>query len=280
MQAVNGRIDSSAPEPTPAAAVASANYAWILNPVIDIMFACGGMMWVLWFVVEKLGVTRTIGTTHGTILWITWLIGVHFFANDHAFIGWHRVATSKYVSKEVRTKLGWFAVFCFLMLFPVILIPGWAAVAAKIYVLWLVQHYGAQAYGVTMIYCLKRNYRMTKFEKDSMHWMFRLLMIMVIAKTLTYKEFSGDFFEGLKLPFWGPLPEWMYLTVVYAFIASVVLFSGIVLRKYVKEKQLFPFPALMNTVSIIGIYLVSQSAAEPVLSVMMAAFFHGRKISL
>ncbi len=276
MQSINPALDSSFPPAPAPAETAKSNYEWILSPPIDLLFACGGMTWLIWFVVEKLGVVRSLDNAPGTVVWVSWIIAVHFFANDHAFLGWHRVATSKYVSPEVRKKLGLFALFLGIMLVPVSFNREWAVVLARIYVLGLIQHFIAQAYGVSMLYCLKRKYIMSKIEKDIMHWMFNLLTLVAITRALTYREFSGcDFFEGLTLPFWGPLPEAVYTAVLYAFIGSVLLFAATVVRKYIRQKLIFPLPALLSTLTIIGLYFVTLSNNEPVVGIIMSGFYHG-----
>ncbi len=273
MQSINPSLESDLPPPQ--ATVATANYEWILSPQLDILFACGGMMWIFWIVVDKLGIVSSLDNAPGTVVWLSWLISIHIFSNAHAFLGWHRVATSPYVQPQVRKKLGYFAIFLTAMLFPAVLVPGLAILLAKIYVFWLFQHFVAQAYGVTMLYCLKRKYSMSKREKDIMHWMFRLLTCMIITRALTFEEFSGrELFEA-KLPFWGPLPTFVYQLSVFAFIGAVVLFAGMVVRKYVQQKLLFPLPALLVTVSVIALFVLTVSSKEPKLGLIMSGFYHG-----
>lgn len=275
MQSVNNSADPIPPLARDVA-IPSANYQWILSPQIDILFACGGMTWIFWFIIEKLGVVRSLDNVPGACIWVSWLVAVHLFANDHAFLGWHRVATSAYVKPEVRKRLGYLAGFFCIVLIPVILNPIWATALAKIYVILLVQHFAAQAYGVSMLYCIKRRYTMNKVEKEILHWVFNCLTIMVTARALTYREFSGcEFFEGLVLPFWGPLPPLIYQVSLGAFIVSVLLFAGMVVYKFVHQKLLFPLPALMATMTIIGLYFVTLSNHEPMVGIIMSGFYHG-----
>ncbi len=276
MQSINPPLDSSSFTPVPREAVATSNYEWILCPPIDILFACGGMTWILWFMMEQLGIMRGLDNAPGAVVWVSWVAAVHLFANDHVFLGWHRVATSKYVSAQARKNLGLLGLFFCIMTIPICLNRDWAILLVKIYMLGLIQHFVAQAYGVSMLYCLKRNYKMSKAESTIMRWMFRLLTISVITRGLTYREYGNtEFFEGLKLPFWGPLPEAVFLTTLYAFIGSILLFAGMVVRKYIREKLVFPLPALLATSSIIGLFYVTLSYKEPMVGLIMTGLYHG-----
>jgi len=257
------------------AAVAEAPYPWILSPSLDLLFACGGMMWATFLAAEQLGWVRDVSTPQGFIMWFLWIIGVHFLSNSHTSFGWHRVATSRFVSQKTKRFLGITGVVCLATAIPLACNVGLTGIAVRVYLLWLIHHYVAQSFGITMIYCLKRGYKMSKLEKDLMRYMFNLLTLTICVKAFTYESYAGRMFFGIPVPFWGPIPEWIFLTVLYTFIGSALAFAAMVVIKFFTQKQLFPLPALFNTLSVIGIFMISQKTTDPTVAIYIASFYHG-----
>jgi hypothetical protein len=139
--------------------------------------------------------------------------------------------------------------------------------------MWVYQHYASQSFGISLIYCYKRGYMLTKNEREVFRWMIFALAGFVITRILCLKQFSPTEFYGVTLPFWG-LPEEIHYAAKYIFLTLTLLFAGIIIRKFIKEKKLIPLPALMLVLSVASIGL-SEGFANSLWWFYGAPFFHG-----
>ena len=97
-------LSAAAPVKTKAAAAgdrAEANKGWILNPVLDYLFVCGGLMWLL-YGVTFLGLSST-GADPGSVFYSSILYLSAFLITDaHGPATLVRVFESKTTPKKVR----------------------------------------------------------------------------------------------------------------------------------------------------------------------------------
>ncbi len=208
MQAIQRGGDFPINERSAETAQAEAPYGWVLNPVIDLLFCCGGLLWILFFA-KLLVAGPGWSSPSGQFIWFFNAAAIILLADAHAPATLHRV----YANADMRKKLGKFS-NGFALLFGATFIASIcsqpiALFFYKIYLFLIIQHYINQSYGIALLYCFKRNYFLQKWEKDLLFWTFQATLIFAWLRMLTYKEYNTITILGMRAPFWGPLPEWI-----------------------------------------------------------------------
>lgn len=256
-------------------------YAWIVNPWFDVLFIFGGALWIFFAIHyltfgwnnpepdELVGPALAVNTS----LMILGVLGQHFFADAHTVATYMRIyATPE--SRKTFKLYAYYLPFCSLALLTMSFI--WKEVAGLviyIHMMWVFQHYVGQCYGVGLIYCYKRNYIMTKFEREVFRWFMHSLSYVIIARILTQREYSPYAYWGVEVPFWG-LPMWMYEIGKWGFITMSVLFVFTILRKYHRDGQFLPMGTIGNIVAVLAIGW-STGMASSIIWVYGPPFFHG-----
>ncbi|MBU6455709.1 MAG: hypothetical protein KGS72_28320 [Cyanobacteria bacterium REEB67] len=256
-QPVDNNADRSSNAPAYASAEPSITIkkGWILNPLLDYLFVCGGLLWIL-YAVTFAGISA-IGSDpksqiYGSILF--W--GALLITDAHGPATLVRVFESKTTPKKVRLLVAaWalvlLAVGCFSVSHKIV-----AQCFVKITLLWVVQHYIAQTFGVVLIYCFKRDFQINKVERFIFQGLMRSLMYFVLVRMLTYPEYGRiENFMGLEVPFWGPLPTLGVLLTGYAFVMFTLAFIALVVRRLIVSRQMFPLPGILAIISVAAITL-------------------------
>src|SRR5271170_5208766 len=166
-----GNSENVRPEPGPSPefitqedvknkAIAADPYPWILHPLIDSLFCCGGALWLLLFVVLVGFRADMQSGWAGISLLLVNVLGQVFFADAHQPATLWRV----YVSKRTRESVGTFVTVCGIIAFALgiagLFSQSFTAGLVKVTLAWSIQHLLAQAFGVSLIYCYKRKYFM------------------------------------------------------------------------------------------------------------------------
>ena len=232
-----------------------AKKGWILNPLLDYLFVSGGLMWLL-YAVTFAGVSATGADPksqfYGSILF--W--GALLITDAHGPATLVRVFGSKTTPGKVRFLVAAWAVVLLVVSYFSVSQEIVAQFFVKITLLWVVQHYIAQTFGVVLIYCFKRDYRLSKAERFVFQGLMRSLMYFVLVRMLTYPEYGRiDNFMGLQVPFWGPLPSLCVLFTGYIFFLFVLAFVGFAVRHYFVHKQSFPLPGLLAILTVAAVTL-------------------------
>ncbi len=261
------------PESGAAKSASEAPYPWILHPVIDSLFCCGGFLWILFFVVQMgFRADLTTGATGITLLLLN-ALGQIFFSDAHQPATLWRV----YLSKRTRDSVGAFVTLCGVITLAIgaygLFSPSFTAGLVVVTLAWSIQHLFAQAYGVSLIYCYKRGYMMSKNERDIFYYLFQTGLAFCLIRMFTYQSFAQKELYGLKTPFWGPLPEWLFYLTLVVFQINVLMFVGMIVRKRLKEKKLFPLPALATACTALMLPLFNKW--EPIAFVIfIQTFYH------
>ncbi len=253
-------------------------YAWIVSPVFDYLLVFGGLVWILlvvqyvYFGWSDPDSTKLHPDTVKALLTLTFL-GSYLFADTHTAATYMRI----YENKESRRQFHFYAKilpFFSLALFACALAkPEVAGACVYVHAMWVYQHYTAQSFGMSLIYCYKRGYIMTKLENTVFRWFMLFLAFTVISRTLTQKEFSPSSIWTVPVPFWH-LPIELY----YFSLASLVILSGIlfvlIVRKFLVEKRALPFPATL-LVALTAAIGLSTGYANAFFWIYGPQFFHG-----
>jgi hypothetical protein len=201
-------------------------------------------------------------------------------AGTHALSETHIAATLARVYKtpERRRKFSfythWAALVCAILLIAGLFVQGVTPILAKIYLLWVAQHFTAQTYGLTLMYCYKADYRLSALQKNLLWLLMNSTAAFAILRQLTYKEWNPDGFLAQHIPFWGPLPEWVLQGCTAVLIASAGAFVFCLLSKYFSERRMMPLPAILLLFTGVMIFVLGRDLTG-LFFLYVPAFYHG-----
>lgn len=251
----------------------SKTYEWILNPWIDILFCCGGLVWFFFiFHYFFVDLQKNIWFEHA-LFPVTILI-THLLSNSHTAATLVRIYKDDKTCRKFSMYSFWVAIICIVIAIYSLLNPWMAPILAKIYFLWVVQHYTSQSYGISLIYCYKRGYFLNNFEKKVFWLLMYTTAYYAILKQLTYPEHAYRSLLNQPVPFWGPLPDFICNGCLIVLITIATLFTYIIIHKGITEKKLFPLPAFILTITGILIWITIGNTSR-ILWLYIPAFFHG-----
>lgn len=273
MEAISRGMHFSAGDKPAEAAASDRAYPWILHPVIDTLFCCGGLLWILVLAEITLGKCN-YSSPVGQMFWYGSILGNLILSNTHAVATYVRIFTSP----QLREKVGKPTILSGILLLGVavasLLNVQLALVLYKIWTFWIVQHFIAQGYGISLLYCIKGGYFLDRNEKRLLWWVFQSGLIYIYLLLCTGHEYGSSKFFELEVPFWGPLPAWTvsaWQSVVLCLLAAFVLCC---VNKYLKEKKVIPFPAALTILSTVVIF-GSMVSTNKFLTMIVPAFYHG-----
>ncbi len=253
---------------------------WIVNPLFDALFVFGGVLWaifalqIFWFHWDAPDPAAPgfSGTCAYFLLFMS-TFGSYMFADSHTISTYVRI----YSTPENRERFKLYAYYlpwCSAFLFALCLIfPKAAGFCVYLHLMWVFQHYVGQTFGISLIYCYKRNYFFKPWERETYRWFMHSFSAFVISRILCFRELSPDDLYGVKLPFYH-LPYQLFSVCKIAFLIMTAAFLTMVLRKYILEKKFLPLPSIALICTIIGIGM-STGMANAVVWVYGPAFFHG-----
>ena len=129
-------------------------YGWILHPAIDMLLCCGGLVWAFFSVHFFL-----IAPAHNIAL--TQMMALFAIILTHCFSETHTVATlvRAYRTADTRRQYAaythWAALACAAVGLLALFVQGLTPLLAKLYLVWVAQHFTAQTYGMVLLYCFK-----------------------------------------------------------------------------------------------------------------------------
>jgi hypothetical protein len=244
---------------------------WILNPAIDLMFCCGGLLW-LFFLFHNV-VPLLPGDQIGLLLLVS-VAGTHILSETHTAATLVRLHSSVDTQKHLRSYVKYVSIICALIAIVGLATPALTPILAKIYFVWIVQHFMAQSYGITLIYCYKRNYSLSNIERKILKFLFDATIVYAIARQFTYPEWGSDNFLGKPLPYFQLLPGWFCAGLAGIVQFAALAFVCMVIAKFIRERKMLPLPAALLMVTGISIFLIPKSIASS-LWLYVPAFYHG-----
>jgi hypothetical protein len=268
-------VDGPAEKPAEKAA-AGAPYGWILSPFLDMFFTCGGLMWCLLaaYLVAVSAFGQGTGDGHQNFLLAMSVLGV----GGLAIADMHNCATivRLYETKEIRdglwriTKLGP-VLIAGALLFG--LLPPIMSFLAKIYLLLVAQHFTAQTYGIALIYCFKRGYQMSEFDKSMLKGLLRATMLVAVVRQLSLSEYSKTTIFGVPALDFFILPAYANYFSMFVFACIAIAFFYGVARKAVLEQQFMPAPVVLLLVTTLAIFIAGADLLGQ-MWLFVPAFFH------
>ena len=144
----------------------SASYHWILNPAIDLFFCCGGMLWLL------VGAYYTLGLKlEATTILTLSILGNVLTSDTHQPATLFRVYGSPRTRRQVGTIVTLFGLLVIGLAAAGLFSKSITGILLKITLAWSFHHLLAQVYGIFLIYCYKRQYILSKNEKQSLSYL-------------------------------------------------------------------------------------------------------------
>lgn len=227
-------------------------YPWIISPVVDLLFVAGGMVWILLLANYLLiGTELPFNRSEPKQLVLLSVI----YVSQHVFFDAHNIATyfrlwgsneDREAFKFYRTWLFYAAIALFVLGVAVHSIIGTLVFWYLAVTFW---HYAMQTFGVALIYCAKRNYELSGFEREVFRTLMLLLSAYAIARFLVTQQLAPYNIYGAAAPFWMPLntrSAHLILQVITSAVATVsVVFAFVVVRKLIVMRRMLPFPVLM-----------------------------------
>jgi hypothetical protein len=267
--------------------VSASPHPWIVGPWFDHFFVVGGIVWILmithfvffgWNTAEPhhaqlLQAPGTVNVAVSQWLIIAGLLGAHLFSDSHTAATYMRVYATPESRKQFKLYATYLPFLSLSLLIVALNVPAIAGVVVYVHMMWFYQHYTSQSFGISLIYCCKRGYFLSKFERETFRWMMLFMSFYAISRILCFREFSPREFYGVSLPFWA-VPEIVSHACRFAFIGLTGVFVFIVVRKFFSERKLIPVPSLMVVLSVAAIGL-SVGFANSMWWLYGAAFFHG-----
>ena len=251
---------------------------WVVDPIFDLLFVAGGAPILLvlanvltfgWRMPDPISLDRPPGMLLSLVL-----VGQHLFANSHNIATYLRIWGSNEDRERFKFYRTWLVAALSPLFFAGLYFPSLIGTYVYIYLMAVFWHYAAQCYGIALIYCMKRQYQLNRFEKWLMKMCMTTLSAYAILKILSVQEFSPREWYGVPLPFWGPFPDVFYRTAAVFFSMSTLAFCCVILSKVLREKKLFPLPSLMVLLSVVALGL-TDSGTNAVLWFYIPPFFHG-----
>lgn len=247
---------------------------WFINPTVDLLFCCGGIMWILvachfafgWHV-------RNIYDGPGIYAGsIAALIGVLCFSDAHVAAGLFRFygtpalrRRSKLVSYVVPTILA--ALACASLFSPSIL-----AIGLRVYLLFITHHLAWQTYGIASLYCKKQGCELSQSQRRSLKLFFSAVTIHGMAQQIGNPKFLS--IESIFKSSWFALPEWSLVLAQSLLIAATIWLVVENCRAIIKRENPLPLPVLIMIATVVLIFSFSIDILK-IFWLYVPSFFHG-----
>jgi hypothetical protein len=268
---------------------------WIISPTIDTFLICGGLFWLL-YGLHLLAQLQAHNANQLAFLANVSTMGTLYAAETHSistlFLLKNGVKDNRNdcVLLQLTALLPWLALGVGLLICKFFLPQSIidvhknlvAGTLLKIYLLWIPQHFLAQARGIFQAYCLKAAIPISGTRR---FWLFtatRVTMVYWMSVLLTNSDGKPEVFLGLELPIWSLFPLWLpILLQALAWICLLILLtflgeffsSNLFMASKDREAQA-PIHSLIMLVSAMVIFLVPQNLLGD-LWLYAPAYFHG-----
>jgi hypothetical protein len=132
---------------------ASSTYPWIFGPAFDLIFCCGGAVWLL-FILQEFA-RPLAGAIMNPVMTAIVILSAHPWGEMHISATLFRIYESADSRKRHSVLCFWLAALAVLMFVCGTLVPELTGAYLRIYFLWIVQHYVGQSYGFVLLSAIK-----------------------------------------------------------------------------------------------------------------------------
>ena len=258
----------------------NASAKWLVNAPVDLIFGCGGL--VAFLLAVHLIIAPSAwgqGPNVTDPFPLLGLLGTIFIGDAHNAAS----LVQLYRTKQSRHRfwlVSYLAPVGFLLFAATLLFhPALLGLFSKVYLLLIVHHVAAQAYGLAVMYCHKQDYALSASQARSMKFVFNSLALYAIVCQFVYPTNFRTQFFGVDMVQITAAPQWL-LSLPLLFVAlSAVTFFRVVIVKFFNEGKLLPLPVCMLIAAMILVAACVQHSSG-LLSLYIPAFFHGSQYLL
>jgi hypothetical protein len=252
----------------------SATNPWVLNPVLDFMFVFGGIVWLIFGICYFATGLETPTLTNAKWLAIIAVFAQRFLADPHNTATYFRI----YATPESRKR---FSFYCYVL--PILVAPvffvgifnsQFAGAMGLIYALWVYQHYSAQSFGISLLYCYKQGYTLRPIERELFRWFVYCFIGLSFIRMFVFEDYRPKDMAGIPCPNIGHAPEPLYWFAAALTCTMTIGFVGLILKKLFFEGKMLPIPAVVILATVIGMGFFSGGSLG-ILWLFAPAFFHG-----
>ncbi len=245
---------------------------WIISPIFDCLFICGGLFWLL-YGLHLFALTQTNHSQQLALLAAVSNLGFLFISETHT-VSTIFVLDRKSGAVNIRNML----IPAFLLAVGTLCFFAAAlpAVLLKLYLLWVPQHFLAQTRGIFLLYCLKANVAITPTKRFWLLTTTRLTMLYWMAVLLTdYKQGPTEFLM-VRLPDWGLLPTWVASALMLLSFLGILAFTLTFLpnSKNGTKTTLPPVHAFAMLITSLLLFLLPRARLDDIW-LYAPAYFHG-----
>ena len=244
---------------------------WILNGWLDLAFVCGGLPWLL-------AATNALAQ-HAAWVRVTAALSVSTVVLTTVLSNPHTMATLVriYWTPEARER---FHVYARTLVLPCValcavgfVVQGAVPLMLLGYLVWVIQHYSSQCYGITLIYCYKRGYPLSATQKQLVRVLYQATAAVAIVRRFTWPDWGARVFLGYDNPSWTvPMPFLWAANAVFVVALAANLVLGVETVRDTGRTP--PLPALVLTGSTLAFLLLSGWFSG-LLALYVPAVFHG-----
>lgn len=244
---------------------------WLLSPVYDYIFVCGGLVWLL-FMAHFWGLGSGTTGSASLLLGLS-TIGALVLAEGHTAASFVNALIGKKQVGQHPIVCGKWAVIVFSLM--ACIGAGWTAAAlvlAKIYLLMVPHHFMAQAYGVAKLLCHKHEFKLTEHEDRGMRSVCQMTALLAFARQLGVETPESVFLDQV-LPQWNFIPDSILDTLTVLLGVTLFYFLVLVMKRAVCTKSFMPGTSLLTLATGIAAFTMSQEATG-IYWLYVSAFYH------
>ncbi|MBS1994494.1 MAG: hypothetical protein JSS83_28470 [Cyanobacteria bacterium SZAS LIN-3] len=245
---------------------------YLVNPVFDIFFVCGGLALSLIAVCAYFFAADMDHMQQLSPMVLLSVIGTYLFSSPHSAATLFRL----YGEKPNRQKfkfVAWGLPAILVGAFAVALrVPALATLEATLYILLIWHHVMAQCYGIAMMYCARAGLRLSEGEKCWPKAVLYVGVTVAIAQQFT-AAWQRESFLGVPLAPMAFLPDWLTTGLQAALLCTVAAFFIDQLSRAKAGRRMMPLPAVLTLMGGAVLMGLSRSVSEFVW-IFIPSFFH------
>lgn len=257
----NASISQSADEPEP-------QRLWIVNPLIDTLFICGGLLWIL---VAFSGSCPTLfASKTAPVFMILTQLGAIFFLDAHNAATILRIFNEKELREKYKFLWLW-SPLALTLLFVLSLYNQTLLVSClRIYLSFVPHHIAAQSYGICSMYLARAKIKTTHYEILALKFAFAFMSV-----TSVIRNFSGKAVRelmGVSVPTVQLFPDWLGTSLAACAWITTLFAIGIIFSRTFHTAKRLPIAAILLILSTL--ILLTMGPALGLAVVFSSAFFH------
>lgn len=241
---------------------------WFFNAPVDLLVCCGGLLWMIVgvhsfvsFPYHRAPLLFSPESSPGEqALFFLLYAGAFLVSYPHNLATFVRVYGTKASFQKYKLCAVVTPLLTVLLLIGAVIQPELIAWYVRVTVIWNIQHWVAQSYGLGMLYCSRANFNLSKIEKKLWWIACQLLILWAGVKILAFPESQAMRYFGIPvLPIAFASEEVFQFTELIC-LGSWAIIAAVLARGWVKAKQMPPLAVIVLYITIFRITTMSFAA--------------------